>query len=90
MAFTHDYDTNLVKVSDLDGTHVLVGESGGLCAVYSASREFKRVGLASGSGLYGVETEHGLLLLDPGMFVQVIASLPHEAPPSDDPYRVDL
>lgn len=56
---THDYATRLVKGSELADEHVLVGESGGLSAVYE---------VRPGSLLPGfvtVWTEHGALLLDP-------------------------
>lgn len=65
MTTTHDYQTRTVLVSDLDGSHVLVGESGGLSAVYeSGPSNFAH-------GLHGVETEHGYLLLDPDAEVEV-------------------
>lgn len=65
MAATHDYKVKLVQVMHLDATHVLVGESGGLCAVYSSAPS------GFGWGLWGVETEHGMLLLDPDAMVEV-------------------
>ncbi len=59
MSESHDYDTTTVRGSDLDNTHCLVGESGGLSAVYGNKAS------GFGVGLRSVETEHGLLLLDP-------------------------
>lgn len=65
---THDYSTKEVKSADLTSDHVLVGESGGLCAVYSATRLGP---VQSIHGLIHVETEHGFLLLDPEEMVNV-------------------
>ena len=59
--------TKTVKGRDLDHTHVLVGESGGLCAIYEAPKS----GMVM--GLLNVETEHGFLLLDPDADFEVIA-----------------
>lgn len=67
MGATHDYTTATVKVRDLNSTHVLVGESGGLSAVYDCGPS------NFGFGLQGVETEHGMLLLDPDAEVEVVA-----------------
>lgn len=66
MTDTHDYTTRTVKVEDLDETCVIVGESGGLSAVYEKSGAS-----AFAHGLYGVITEHGMLLLDPDSEVEV-------------------
>jgi hypothetical protein len=56
---THDYATREVLGSKLDSSMVLVGESGGLSAIYE-------VGASSAMpGLVRVETEHGPLYLDP-------------------------
>ena len=66
MPATHDYDTRPVPGKDLTGEHVLVGESGGLSAVYDcnpSSRVF---------GLVVVTTEHGHLYLDPDALYQVL------------------
>lgn len=59
MAATHEYRTRTVKGSALDHTHVLVGEAGGLCAVYEAKAS------SAMAGLVCVATEHGALYLDP-------------------------
>lgn len=67
MTATHDYDTNLKLVAALDSTDVLVGESGGLSAVYdnAPSRVMR--------GCHHIETEHGSLYIDSEEFVQVLA-----------------
>lgn len=59
MPETHDFPTRTVHAKDLDHTHVLVGESGGLSAVYDSSPSSAMPGLTC------VETEHGPLYLDP-------------------------
>ena len=56
---THEYPTKVVQVSRLNSTHVLVGESGGLSAVYEVSESNIM------PGIFLVETEHGPLYLDP-------------------------
>ena len=56
---TTEYPTKPVKGSLLDGEMTLVGESGGLSAIYDC-RPNTLV-----DGLLTVETEHGMLLLDP-------------------------
>lgn len=56
---THDYPTRKVRGKDLDGTMVLVGESGGLSAIYVNSPSSAMPGLTL------IETEHGPLYLDP-------------------------
>lgn len=55
----HDYPIRQVRGRDLDSTMVLVGESGGLSAIYD--------GYPSGAmpELRVIETEHGPLYLDP-------------------------
>lgn len=55
MSDTHDHPTKEVLGKDLDHTMVLVGESGGLSAIYDAK----------GIDLIDVTTEHGVLNLDP-------------------------
>lgn len=52
---TNDYETVLVDRRDLDETHVLVGESGGLCSVYGKPEPCL--------GELFLETEHGTLIL---------------------------
>jgi len=59
MADTHDYETRTVRGDQLNGTMTLVGESGGLSSIYET-----RMGSLI-SVLLTVETEHGMLLLDP-------------------------
>lgn len=67
MGGTHDYDTTFVLARDLDSTHVLVGESGGLSAVYN------NAGASSVMmGFVVIETEHGTLYLDPEEECEVI------------------
>lgn len=56
---THDHPTKSIPATALDDTHVLVGDSGGLSAVYEVSHS------AAMTGLLCVETEHGPLYLDP-------------------------
>jgi len=53
------HPTRKVRGSDLDNTMVLVGESGGLSAIYDNGPSSAMPGLAL------VETEHGPLYLDP-------------------------
>lgn len=65
---THDYATATLKVEALNSTHVLVGESGGLSAVYNVypcqSNALK--------GHLAVETEHGTMYLEKADEVQVL------------------
>jgi len=58
MADTHDYDTISITADELNSTHVLVGQSGGLSAVYEAEMSDAM------PGCIRVETEHGPLYLD--------------------------
>jgi hypothetical protein len=67
MGETHDYDTAPVAVADLDSSHVLVGESGGLSAVYGTEPSNIMV------GCHVVRTEHGSLYLDTDAHVDVLA-----------------
>ena len=53
----HDYATRQVAALDLDSTMVLVGQSGGLSAIYDVRR-------TAVNGMVSVETEHGFLNLD--------------------------
>jgi hypothetical protein len=53
---THDYPVRLVRGEDLDETMVLVGESGGLSAIYGRG--------GSAFGGMTVETEHGTLYVN--------------------------
>jgi hypothetical protein len=64
----HTYDTKFIPARDIDSTCVLVGESGGLSAVYDNTG-------ASGllPGLLCIETEHGWLYLDAELEVEVLA-----------------
>lgn len=59
MAATHDYPTVSISPKELDSTHVLVGYSGGLSAVYDVEPSNLMPGMML------VETEHGPLYLDP-------------------------
>jgi hypothetical protein len=56
---THTYDTEIITAIALSSTHVLVGESGGLSAVYNATFPSFVV-----PNTVAVETEHGTLYLD--------------------------
>ena len=58
MSDTHDCDTVSVPALDLTPAHVLVGESGGLSAVYEVRHDSLLPGFVT------VTTEHGPLLLD--------------------------
>ena len=64
MSATHDYDTEWIPARDLNNTHVLVGESGGLSAVYDTA-------FVSGGKVY-TETEHGTLVHDAFYEVEVL------------------
>ena len=56
---THDYPTREVAGRDINSTMVLVGESGGLSAIYDIEPSFAMPGLLTAG------TEHGTLYLDP-------------------------
>ena len=68
MADTHDHDTRTVRGGALDETMVLVGESGGLSAVYEVGVSPLAVGLVA------VRTEHAMLHLDPEKEREVLGS----------------
>lgn len=55
---THDYTAKTISVKSLNSTHVLVGESGGLSAVYGVEKSYVMPGCVA------VETEHGTLYMD--------------------------
>lgn len=57
MSTTHDYETKVYRADELDSTCVLVGESGGLSAVYNSELT------EDGSQLI-IETEHCSFLAD--------------------------
>jgi hypothetical protein len=57
----------MVPVSELDSSHVLMGESGGLSAVYAAKPS------SAMPGCMRVETEHGSLYVDEDATVEVLA-----------------
>lgn len=62
MSGTHDYACTEVTTREMNDTHVLVGESGGLSAVYEVEAgEFSVNGWVHG---YRVETEHGVFFAD--------------------------
>lgn len=63
---THDYEVRQIKVRDLDSTCVLVGESGGLSAVYNCGTSSVMAGCCV------VETEHGSLYMDSDELVEVL------------------
>ena len=58
MSATHDYKTKVYRADELDSTCVLVGESGGLSAVYDSELTY------DGSQLR-IETEHCSFYADP-------------------------
>lgn len=60
---SHDYPTRTVLGRDLDTTMVLVGESGGLSAIYEVSS-------SAPPGVIPVTTEHGTLYLDPDEYYE--------------------
>lgn len=67
---THDYATKQVLGRDLTGDHVLVGESGGLSALFSAPTSgYTRTSMI-------VDTEHGMLIVDPGHSYDVLDAAP--------------
>jgi hypothetical protein len=66
MSDVHDYDTKLVAAERLDSTMVLVGESGGLSAIYGVK------GSSVMPGMLAVETEHGTLYLDIDLVYEVL------------------
>jgi hypothetical protein len=74
MAATHDYDTRPMLGRDLTSAHVLVGESGGLSAVYDCNPSSLVFGLVV------VTTEHGQLYLDPDALYEVLDADPLPTP----------
>lgn len=66
MTEVHTYDTKKVLGKALDSTSVLVGESGGLSAVYEVNPSAVLIGCLV------LETEHGPLYLDPDEEYEVI------------------
>jgi hypothetical protein len=66
-AATHDDDTAQVLGRELGSEHVLIGEAGGLSAVYTSRAS------SAMPGLVCVETEHGPLFLDPDHPYTVLA-----------------
>lgn len=65
MAATHDYETTLVPGADLTADLTLVGECGGLSAIFDVS--------ASQVPWVRVKTEHGPLYLDPEHLYEVLS-----------------
>lgn len=65
MSDVHDYPTKQILGKDLNYTHVLVGESGGLCAVYGNHNSSLVMGCIV------IDTEHGPLYLDPDEYYDV-------------------
>lgn len=53
-----DFRTQLVTVTSLSSIDVLVGESGGLSAIYDTSPSYVM------EGCQAIETEHGTLYMD--------------------------
>lgn len=62
----HTYDTSQVSVYQLNSSHVLVGECGGLSAVFDVYNSYAM------PGCYAVETEHGTLYLGSTDLVEVL------------------
>jgi hypothetical protein len=54
----HDYDYEIVNAANIADTDVLIGESGGLSAIYEIERS------ALMEGMIVCYTEHGALYLD--------------------------
>ena len=77
MSEAHDYKTKMVKVTALNGTHVIVGDCGGLSAVFDVEPS------TAIPGLYRIESEHGVLYLDPDQKIQVLDEF-------DEPVKVDI
>jgi hypothetical protein len=69
MTTTHDHDTLPVKPADLDPSMVIVGECGGLSAIFEAPEESNVL-----PGHYLVTTEHGNLYLDGDLTVDILVS----------------
>lgn len=69
MSEIHNFVTEFIPVDSLDDTFTLVGESGGLSAVYS--RPFDSVAMP---GNVSVLTEHGYLYFLKGANVEVYVS----------------
>jgi hypothetical protein len=65
MSAAHDYTTRLVLAAELCSSDVLVGECGGLSAVFSVKDSLVMPGCVA------VETEHGNLYLDAELEVDV-------------------
>lgn len=61
------HETTSVKVTALNGTHVLVGECGGLSAVYNVQQST----IIPGS--YEIECEHGVLFVHKEQKLEVLA-----------------
>lgn len=66
MTEVHTHDTVLLPVSNLTLQHTLVGESGGLSAVYDVT-------FSAALGQFVVETEHGYLHVAPDAEMTVLA-----------------
>ena len=73
----HDYNTVKVKVSALNGTHVIVGECGGLSAVFDVCPS------ETMPGYYSVATEHGTSYFNEKDTFDVLA-------PLGEPEKVDI
>lgn len=66
MSETHDYDTVSVRFGDLQPHCVLVGEAGGLSAVYGYPQPIF-------NGLVVIDTEHGGLVHHPDRTIEILA-----------------
>jgi hypothetical protein len=69
---THDYNTLQIHASGLDNTCVLVGESGGLSAVYTVT-ECDPMPVHGGlTSAVKVDTEHGTMYMPSNTNVTVL------------------
>lgn len=66
----HDYQTKMVKASAINGTHVLVGECGGLSAVFTAE-PYEELGKYT-----IILTEHGYLYINNEKSLEVLEDSP--------------
>jgi hypothetical protein len=64
MSEVHTYKTRLIGARELNGTHVLVGECGGLSAVFAEPQVCL--------GVLVVETEHGEMVFGVDRRVEVL------------------
>ncbi len=70
----HTYNTQSILGENLNETHVLVGESGGLTAIYDRPRVL-RSALTPELTIWAIETEHGHMVIDPERVYEVLDNL---------------